>query len=665
MSIVLPLLVMPVILFASQYSLRSQEQRTEETTYRYALTGDWAEETRALLAGARPALENDDSEAVEDLAAYLYEEVTSAQPEDAVRNGQLHFYLNAMSGDVADEVWSERESPDPDDVTPGGSATDNRLGQRQLGVPSVQIWVQGNQAAAAAGAAKMRDLLAYARRVEAERVFADRGLDVRFRDVLPVEDRNQASDAETSGLLIGRFLTLLLFMLTLTGGSVVAMDIIAGEKERGTLETLLTTAAGRSEIIAAKQLMILAAALAITLMQIANLLIYTQLDLIPLPDGIALDIAPMTLVPLVLLYVPMAVLLAGMLLLLSALAKSYKEAQLYFFPLYLLGLLPAAAGALGDVSLRSAIALVPVANISVAVREVLSGHTDWLMISVTVLVNGLSAAAVLRYSANLLSDESVITAQQSDPIARLDPAGAFRSQVWKWFAVIWAVFIATALTFTELRSQIVINQLVILLGVSLLIIRWYRLDAFRVLGLRLPQWQVWPLFVLMIGPLHVTAGLVTRFANTVFPVPETYLEQLNEQFAPLIDLPAWQAILLIAFLPGICEEIAFRGTLFYGLERKFQGFRLALIVGLVFGFFHFDLSRIIMAGTLGIVLAGARILTGSIFPGMLLHVGNNALAYALGELNVPVDRQDAQVYMVALGAIGLLMWILHRNQPTE
>ena len=155
---------------------------------------------------------------------------------------------------------------------------------------------------------------------------------------------------------------------------------------------------------------------------------------------------------------------------------------------------------------------------------------------------------------------------------------------------------------------------------------------------------------------------MTRFANTIFPVPQTYLEQLNEQFAPLAELPAWQLILLIAILPGVCEEVAFRGTLLYGLERKFQGFRLALVVGLVFGFFHFDLSRIIMAGTLGIVLAAARILTGSIFPGILLHIGNNALAYGLGELNVPVDDLDPVVYVIAVGSIGGLMWLVYKNR---
>ena len=661
MSIVLPVLIMPLMLFASQYSVRSEQRRAEETLYRYALTGDWADQARFILQQAARALV-DDADADDELRNFRYEEVTVEDPASAVESGDLHFYINAMGPDAADEIWSERdEGPDGAEEIASGINT-NRLGRRQDGVPAVQVWVQGNRATSATGASRMRDLLAYARRTEAEQVFARSGFDIRFRDVLPVEDLNQASVAETSGLLIGRFITLFLFMLILAGGSVVAMDIIAGEKERGTLETLLTTAAGRQEIIAAKQLVILGAALTITLVQVANLFVYTQLDLIPLPDGFALDISAATLIPLVLLYVPLAVMLAGMLLLLSTVAKSYKEAQLYFFPLYLIGLVPAAAGAVGDVPLRSAIALVPVANISVAAREVLSGHTDWLMIGVTVLVNCLIGTAILRYSANLLGDENVITAQQTSPVIRLDGAAAYRAHVWKWWAVIWAVFIAGALTFTELRSQLLVNQIVILLGVSILIIRWHVLDVSRVLGLAAPSWRVWPLFLLLIGPLHVTAGLVTRFANTVFPVPQTYLEQLNEQFAPLVDLPAWQVILLIAILPGICEEVAFRGTLFYGLERKFQGYRLALVVGLVFGFFHFDLSRIIMAGTLGIVLAGARILTGSIYPGILLHIGNNTLAYALGELNIPVDDLDPAVYVIAVVSILGLMWLVYKNR---
>ena len=123
----------------------------------------------------------------------------------------------------------------------------------------------------------------------------------------------------------------------------VAIDSIAGEKERGTLETLLTTAASRGEILVAKHLGVLAIALLITLLQSANLLVYVGLKLLPLPANLAAAVTPGTVALLFFMYLPVAALVASVLLLISGYARSYKEAQMYFMPVVLLGLVPALA----------------------------------------------------------------------------------------------------------------------------------------------------------------------------------------------------------------------------------------------------------------------------------------------------------------------------------
>ena len=66
----------------------------------------------------------------------------------------------------------------------------------------------------------------------------------------------------------------------------------------------------------------------------------------------------------------------------SAYAKSYKEAQLYFFPVYLVSLFPSVAGVLPGIRLRSAVVAVPLANVSVAVKEIMVDKFDWPMIGV-------------------------------------------------------------------------------------------------------------------------------------------------------------------------------------------------------------------------------------------------------------------------------------------
>jgi sodium transport system permease protein len=653
LSIVLPMLVMPLMLFASRFATERRDRQVEETLYRYAITGDWAAEGRALLARAQEGLQVDTDS---DLIEFKHEELQVVDPTESLQSRDIHFYLNTMGPLTADQEWDGRDE-DEDQAS-------YRLAQRQDGVPLVQIYVAGNRATATTGARRMRDLIQYGRRLGAEQIFAERGVPVRFANVIGVEETSLASAGNASGLLIGRFLTVFLFMLTLTGGSVVAMDIIAGEKERGTLETLLTTAAGRTEIIAAKQLVIMAVALVITLIQVVNLLVYTRFNIIPLPDDFVFQLSPASAVALVLLYVPLAVLVAGLLLTLSAYAKSYKEAQLYFLPVYLVGLIPAFAGAVPGIRLRSAISIVPVANVSVAAREVLSGSADWLMIVVTFALNSMVALALVRFSTNMLGDERLITATQDQHPEQITGPAAFRSQVWRWYLVMWSLLLAIAVGVPQLstiRAQLLFNELVIFLGGSLLMIRLYGLDVRKALALRPVQPRLWLVIVLMIPTLSINAVSMFRFANTIFPVPRSYLEQFGDSVA-MDSIPAWQVFLLLAVLPGICEEIGFRGTLLYGLRRKFRPLPLALVVGLIFGLFHFSLFRIVPTAVIGIVITGVALLTGSIYPGMIMHMGNNAFALWIDNAGFPLEDLGTPIYGGAAVMMAALLWILYRNR---
>ena len=165
-------------------------------------------------------------------------------------------------------------------------------------------------------------------------------------------------------------------MFLFTGGAVVAQDTLAGEKERGTLETLLTTAASRREIVAAKLLLVLTVAVAITTIQVGNLLVYARLQLIPSAAQLADVMTPSLAAGLLLFLLPLAALISAALLLVSGYAKSYREAQFNFMPILLLSAMPALAATLPGISLRSAIVVVPIANISVGVRELLIGRID-------------------------------------------------------------------------------------------------------------------------------------------------------------------------------------------------------------------------------------------------------------------------------------------------
>jgi sodium transport system permease protein len=114
-------------------------------------------------------------------------------------------------------------------------------------------------------------------------------------------------------------------------------------------------------------------------------------------------------------------------------------------------------------------------------------------------------------------------------------------------------------------------------------------------------------------------------------------------------------------LPAICEELAFRGMLLSGLKRRFRPAILVIGIGIIFGFFHMTLYRIAPTAALGMILTAIALMTGSVFPGMLLHAGNNALG-VLGADWFSIDTLTWAHYAAATAIFSLSLWIIYRNR---
>jgi sodium transport system permease protein len=452
----------------------------------------------------------------------------------------------------------------------------------------------------------------------------------------------------------------------LSGGSIVAADAISGEKERGTLETLLTTSVRRGEIVAAKQLLIISVGIAITVINIANIGVYLGLGLIDLPERFVLNIPPTAIVLLLLLFLPLTVLISSVLLMLSGMSKSYKEYQVYLFPVMVVFFLPSLAAVLPGMTLASVISVVPIANTSVAVREVLVGQYNWPFLALAILSTTAIAAWLARLTERTLSTEKLITAAEMDEADLRGGAALFPRRVLRWFALLWVALFLSALWFGPalgIRGQIVLNILGLFVGGSLLMIWRYRLEPREALALRMPRPGVW-LGVLLGAPsaMIVAVGLA-QAAGHIFPVPEEMIEAFG-QFILQDHIPLWQVIVFMAIIPGIGEEIAFRGVLLHGLRRRFPPVMLAVVTGLIFGAFHVELFRLIPTAYLGMILAGVTLATGSIFPAMLWHALNNAIALVPthlgwwdGDTTLP-----GWIYPAAVVGLAIALAVIWRNR---
>lgn len=658
MSIVLPLLVMPIMLFGSRWMEQRRQAKLDETVFGIAVAGSHPDAVRDALKRAERAVAAKGE-------TFRFREVAVEDAEKALADKKIHLILRGATAAEVRAAAQQQKRRENADATAAEERGEEEPRAEALidGVPVIEIVFRADRDESEQAHRKMRTLLRETRREKRNELIVARGFPVDPGAVAQVTASNVATAGQVAGLTLGRLVTALLLLFSLSGGAVVATDSLAGEKERGTLETLLTSGVSRLDIVAAKLLAIFSVALLITLIQVANLLVYVGFKLIPAPQDFAAAVPPQVAALLFVLYLPMTALVAAALLLMSGHARSYKEAQLSFFPVFLLGMLPSLAPLLPGVSLRSAIVLVPIAGIAVAAKEILVGVFDWPMLLLAWLVNTAAAALVARLSIRALSNERLISPVAAESELVPGPV-AFQRKVLRNFAIMWALLLAVGVNISaeaDVRVQIAVNLGVIFLGGILLMVRVYGLDPREVFALRPVKPVVW-LAVLIGAPAGVLTGLgVFQLANLVVPVPPEMLKSFGEALLPQ-ELPFWQVVVFLCIAPGVVEELTFRGALLHGLRRRFHPVVLALVVGLVFGLFHTSLFRIAPTAFVGLMLSAVTLLTGSIFPAMLWHALNNFVGLTAARYEVPLEDLDAPLFAAAALILAAAYWIIWRTR---
>src|SRR5262249_1352166 len=210
------------------------------------------------------------------------------------------------------------------------------------------------------------------------------------------------------------------------------------------------------------------------------------------------------------------------------------------------------------------------------------------------------------------------------------------------------------------RAQLLFNEFVIFGGAGILMLWIYRLDVREALSLRSVKWPVWLAVVIAAPAGNVMSFAMFKLLNQFVPVSSQPLQQMD-QIMPH-SIPTWEFYVLMGLIPGVMEELTFRGLLLYGLRQKVRPLVLPLVVGIIFGMFHFSLFRIGPTAFLGVLLTIIAMLTGSVFPGMVLHALNNSFAVWTSEHGWSLTSLEPWHYVAATVTFALDMWIISRNR---
>ena len=210
-------------------------------------------------------------------------------------------------------------------------------------------------------------------------------LDETLFDAIAIEREDVASTEEKFAENAGGFLPYIFIIFGFMGSIYPALDLGAGEKERGTLETILSSPASRFDIVMGKFLVVVLFSIATAFLAMLGVLIMVYQFLPTIETNITQTVmdmlGPRRILIIMSMVLPVSAFFAAVALAISIFAKSFKEAQSMMAPLNIIIILPAMIGMLPGFKLSAVTAAIPILNLSLATKAILGGSADPILIA--------------------------------------------------------------------------------------------------------------------------------------------------------------------------------------------------------------------------------------------------------------------------------------------
>lgn len=232
------------------------------------------------------------------------------------------------------------------------------------------------------------------------------------------ESEDLASSEQSAGSILGMILPFLLVLSLLMGTMYPAIDVTAGEKERGTLETLLTLPVSNREIIFSKFFTVAIIGIISALLNIVSIAFMGTYMIRLMGDAVesmgisfaGIDIGKFipAIIFTVLAILAFSLFISAVTMCITSLAKSYKEANNYITPLMLVVMLTGYIGFIPNIELTHTMALVPVANICLMIKNLLLFKVEYKLVAVVLVSNVLYAIVAVLILSRIYDSENVL-----------------------------------------------------------------------------------------------------------------------------------------------------------------------------------------------------------------------------------------------------------------
>jgi sodium transport system permease protein len=480
-----------------------------------------------------------------------------------------------------------------------------------------------------------------------------------FARPFQVKSLDVAEPRQQEAAVWAKIVPFVLFIWALTGAFYPAVDLCAGEKERGTLETLLSSPALRSEIVWGKLLTVMTFSVATALLNLTSLAITAQFvvnqlqSLAPGDAMPALGVPPVSvIVCLVLALLPISALFSALCLACAAFARSTKEGQYYLMPLLLvtmpLMMLPMSPGS----ELNLGNSLIPITGMVLLLRTLVVGnYADALPFVIPVIGMTLVCCLLaIRWAVYQFNQESVLFRESErldlrrwvTHLVRNRQETPTLAEAFACVALIFVIqfFVRLAISthmpadpdFRFFALLLFVSQVVcIALPALLMTLLFTRSRAKTLLLDRTPSIVVCVAAVALAVTIHPWGHKLSEWIREVYPLQDGIVAETQVIGKMIASAPyVWLPFVFMALLPAICEELAFRGFILSGLRHFGHKWWAIALSAVFFGMAHTVVQQSISAAALGLILGYVTVQTTSLLPAILFHASFNALMLGVG-----------------------------------
>lgn len=452
-----------------------------------------------------------------------------------------------------------------------------------------------------------------------------------------------STSEETVGSMFGYIIPFLLVTSILMGAMYPAIDATAGEKERGTLETLLTLPVKNIELITSKFLATATVAIAAAFLNVLSMGIlggyfYSSMQA---SGNIQTEFDIAVYVPSVLLTLLCAIVLAlfasAICLCVCIFAKSFKEAQNYTTPVMLVFMFGAMACMLPNIKLANGIELIPIVNIVILISNLFKFEFVWSNIAIVLVSNMAYSILAIIIMTRMFNSEDILFGESSSGIHLLEKRSQMKEKQIPGLGDVFLLFALLLIVVLFAGSLLVVHFGIWgLVGEQLLILLctvgycvYIKVDIKDLFHFKCPKLLQCLAAILCWMGAFVLMMLLSAVLTLVFP--ESAASADNTMVELWENVPFWGILISSAVLPAFCEEMAFRGFLFGTLSKRYHIVPAILWTGIVFGAYHMNIVKLVVVGLLGGLMAYLVYKTESIWISMIVHLLNNSFAVVMTE----------------------------------